>query len=49
MQGRPRAPWIQGQVERLNQSVKRWISTVSSEKNNFGQYIDSLQQIFVRL
>ena len=43
--GRPRAPWIQGQVESLNQSIKSWLSTTSAGYKNFGHNLSYLQRV----
>ena len=43
--GRARAPWIQGQVERLNQSIKRWLSGTSDTSGDLGNYENNLQKI----
>ncbi|XP_029654672.1 uncharacterized protein LOC115228165 [Octopus sinensis] len=53
VRGRPRAPWVQGQVERnndlksilINQSIKRWISSASSSQNCFGRYRECIKDI----
>ena len=43
--GRARCPWIQGQVERLNQSIKRWISKTSRGNGEFGTYSNCLERV----
>ena len=49
--GRPRAPWIQGQLERFNQSVKRFyfaylkVNIFTSRTQQFGRYVDIIHEI----
>lgn len=43
--GRARAPWIQGQVERFNQSIKRWLSSSSASNGELGKWVTCLDKI----
>lgn len=43
--GSARAPWMQGLFERLNHSIKRWISATSEGNWSFGVYLNILQKI----
>ncbi|KRH92879.1 putative transposable element [Pseudoloma neurophilia] len=36
--GRARCPWIQGQVERFKQSIKRWLSSIGSTNYELGKW-----------
>lgn len=43
--GRARCLLIQEQVERFNQSIKRWISKTLRGNSEFGTYTNSLQRV----
>ncbi|KRH93956.1 putative KRAB-A domain-containing protein 2, partial [Pseudoloma neurophilia] len=36
--GRSRCPWIQCQVKRFNQSIKRWLSSIDSTNSELGKW-----------
>ena len=43
--GRPRCPWIQGQVERLNRTIKNSLSATSESTGVMGNWVDVLYSV----